>query len=297
MEEVQNTHGQIIDKIQVIQYRTSKVMVDQEKDIMRFFINKINEIKKEFEEEKIKKGKNDQDYLQKENQLISELEWIKNIAQKIDKENHDLMKQFMELKAKYYTQESDREMLLKQLIIKKKKNAVLKNQLKHYEKLLEQVEQPQDNYNGWGSGQPKKSSPQLQPLNVSVRNTTTDIEKKTVIERYGRYEDTIKSLQSQLRKEQKKTRSIKEQFMKSVGEKQEIEEIIKECIEDLKMDVIKVKSETRTTFNGKGSAGFTQQKRQQLVQKLLNNEKILSLIYDKTFYDHNAHLDFTPIQD
>jgi hypothetical protein len=43
----------------------------------------------------------------------------------------------MELKAKYYTQESDREMLLKQLIIKKKKNAVLKNQLKHYEKLLE----------------------------------------------------------------------------------------------------------------------------------------------------------------
>ena len=33
-------------------------------------------------------------------------------------------------------------MLLKQLIIKKKKNAVLKNQLKHYEKLLEQVEQP-----------------------------------------------------------------------------------------------------------------------------------------------------------
>lgn len=78
-------------------------MVDQEKDIMRFFINKINEIKKEFEEEKLKKGKNDQDYLLKENQLISELEWIKNIAQKIDKENHDLMKQFMELKAKYYT--------------------------------------------------------------------------------------------------------------------------------------------------------------------------------------------------
>ena len=38
-------------------------MVDQEKDIMRFFINKINEIKKEFEEEKLKKGKNDQDYL------------------------------------------------------------------------------------------------------------------------------------------------------------------------------------------------------------------------------------------
>jgi len=51
--------------------------------------------------------------LEKENQLISELEWIKNIAQKIDQENHSLMKKYMDLKAQYQTQENDREMLLK----------------------------------------------------------------------------------------------------------------------------------------------------------------------------------------
>ena len=34
-------------------------MVDQKRDIMRFFINKINEIKKEYEEERIRKGKKD----------------------------------------------------------------------------------------------------------------------------------------------------------------------------------------------------------------------------------------------
>ena len=37
--------------------RTSKILVDQERDIIRFFNNKINEIKKQFEEERIKKGK------------------------------------------------------------------------------------------------------------------------------------------------------------------------------------------------------------------------------------------------
>ena len=51
--------------------------------------------------------------MEKENQLISELEWIKNIAQKIDQENHGLMKKYMDLKAQYQTQENDREMLLK----------------------------------------------------------------------------------------------------------------------------------------------------------------------------------------
>lgn len=92
--------------------------------------------------------------MEKENQLISELEWIKNIAQKIDQENHNLMKKHMDLKAQYQTQENDREMLLKyafllffpifyfhsrELIMKKKKNAILKSQLEQYEKLLNEV--------------------------------------------------------------------------------------------------------------------------------------------------------------
>ena len=51
--------------------------------------------------------------MEKENQLIAELEWIKDIAQKIDNENHTLMKKYMELKAQYSTQEKDREILLR----------------------------------------------------------------------------------------------------------------------------------------------------------------------------------------
>ena len=49
----------------------------------------------------------------KERQLIAELEWIKDIAQKIDQENHTLMKKYMDLKALYSTQENDREILLR----------------------------------------------------------------------------------------------------------------------------------------------------------------------------------------
>lgn len=57
----------------------------------------------------------DQSYMEKENQLIAELEWIKEIAQKIDTENHSLMKKYMDLKAQYSTQENDREILLRHL--------------------------------------------------------------------------------------------------------------------------------------------------------------------------------------
>ena len=57
MEPIINLHSEIIGKINNFRSTTSKVMIDQERDIMRFFINKINEIKKEYEEERIRKGK------------------------------------------------------------------------------------------------------------------------------------------------------------------------------------------------------------------------------------------------
>lgn len=57
MEEVAGLHARVIDNINNIQLKTSKVLMDQEKDIIRFFNNKINEIKKQFEEERIKRGK------------------------------------------------------------------------------------------------------------------------------------------------------------------------------------------------------------------------------------------------
>jgi len=113
MEEIAGLHSKINDNIANIQLKTSKVLLDQEKDIIRFFNNKINEIKKQFEEERVKRSQKDQSYEVKEKQLIAELEWIKDIAQKIDQENHTLMKKYMDLKANFSTHENDREILLR----------------------------------------------------------------------------------------------------------------------------------------------------------------------------------------
>jgi hypothetical protein len=44
---------------------------------------------------------------------LSELEWIKGIAHKIDKENFYLVKRHLELKVEHETQQKDREMLIK----------------------------------------------------------------------------------------------------------------------------------------------------------------------------------------
>jgi len=57
INRIYTDHQQIIDNINNLQVKTSKVLLDQEKDIIRFFNSKIQEIKKQFEEEKARQSK------------------------------------------------------------------------------------------------------------------------------------------------------------------------------------------------------------------------------------------------
>lgn len=139
MQQIFDLHGRIQDNITSIQTKTSKILVQQESDIIKFFHKKINEIKEKFKEERLSKGEKDQEFLQKEKQLVSELDWIKNIAQKIDNENQSLLRKYNELKSEFEIQQNDREMVIKELFLKNRKNATLSEQVEKYEKALQEL--------------------------------------------------------------------------------------------------------------------------------------------------------------
>lgn len=105
------------------------------------------------------------------------------------------------------------------------------------------------------------------------------------------YEITIKTLQSTLKKEQKRVRELKNLYIKEIESKSEMEKILRKCIDDIKDEMLKIKAETRLANlkkNEKENA-FAKEQREILLEKLLNNEKVLTIIYDKTFYSKNDH--------
>ncbi|KRX09478.1 hypothetical protein PPERSA_00757 [Pseudocohnilembus persalinus] len=222
LEVASNTHKKILQYIEDTQKNTSKILVDQESTILRFFNNKINEIKKQFEEERVKKGKKDQDYKEKESQLIHELDWIKNIAQKIDNENHNLQKKYMDLKAQYQTQENDRQMLIK-------------------------------------------------------------------------IEEEIKKVQQLLRKEQKNARELKSLYVQQLESKNSLEKILRKCIEDIKEQILQFKGNNRAIIKDYETEEM-KENRDKIIERLINDEKILTLIYDHTFYSETKNIDTQPLQ-
>lgn len=106
-------HTQIIDNINHIQTKTTNVLAEQEKDIIRFYNTQIKNLQQDFRQKNEEQSNQDQEFHKKENELISDLEWIKMISDRIDTENHSLMKKYMDLKINYEAQENDRKMLLK----------------------------------------------------------------------------------------------------------------------------------------------------------------------------------------
>ena len=76
MDKIIGYHNKILENISLVQIRTSKILLDQERDIINFYNSKINELREQFEEENEKQAKRDQDFLEKENKLMSELGYI-----------------------------------------------------------------------------------------------------------------------------------------------------------------------------------------------------------------------------
>ena len=110
--------------------------------------------------------------------------------------------------------------------------------------------------------------------------------KKIIIFFLNRSETIIKTLQNTLKKEQKRVRELKTLYVKEIESKNEMERILRKCIDDIKDEMLKIKAESRLAnlkHQGKENI-FSKEQRESLVEKLLNNEKVLTIIYDKTFY-------------
>lgn len=90
------------------------------------------------EEQKSFKGDQEGDLKERENEMQHNLELITSIAQRIDNENRLLIKRNAELKADFKAQENDRELLVRQLVMQKKENAKLKEEMAEFRKIVKE---------------------------------------------------------------------------------------------------------------------------------------------------------------
>lgn len=126
MDPLRNLHGNIQDTINSIQNKTARVLQDQERDLIRAFRARLADVTVELENERRRSESGSAEWVARCRKLTEELEWLRDLTDKLTSENKSVLKDNRRFKRQMKTQEEDREFLIKQLVSVKKENARLR---------------------------------------------------------------------------------------------------------------------------------------------------------------------------
>jgi chromosome segregation ATPase len=116
-------HEKILGKVGEMQEKTSIILQEQERDLLRAFRARLFDIQSELEGERTKKDKGADEWVERGRALEADLEWSKQVADRLDRLNQALQAENNRLKSQYQNQEGDRQFMIKQLVVIKKENA------------------------------------------------------------------------------------------------------------------------------------------------------------------------------
>ena len=188
-----------------------------------------------------------------------EFERRKAAVEKIEATNKTLHKHNDELKIELKVTESEIPMLEKKLAALQVKNARLK----------------QDSFH----------SPEQSPIHNTdhpfayAARTTGNIRRpQSGVPRNQRYEEVINKLKRMLELERKNLRAAKTAYARELEARKELETLLRDCVDDVKTDISKKRSEQRTRHSDEEV-----QEIENIIEVLLSQERVLTLLYDKAF--------------
>jgi chromosome segregation ATPase len=147
IQRLKHMQGQIINNVELVQDRTAKILQEQERDLLRAFRARLFDVQTELEKEKSKKDDGAGAWIEKSRQLEAEVEWAREVADRLERVNQTLLSENSRLKSQFSSQEEDRTFLITQLVSVKKDNARIKAEYSaidaENESLRNQVHRPQ----------------------------------------------------------------------------------------------------------------------------------------------------------
>merc|ERR1719343_926846 len=130
MAVIENMHKSVVAGLERIQNNTAKILQDQERDLMRAFRARLQEVSKDLEAQRSRKGERGSELQARHRRVVAELHEAQELAQTFDRKNQQLHADNKELLEKLRTREDDRQALLRELVLSRKEAARLKAQNK-----------------------------------------------------------------------------------------------------------------------------------------------------------------------
>eukprot|EP00753_Platysulcus_tardus_P001057 PLAT11010.1.p1 GENE.PLAT11010.1~~PLAT11010.1.p1 ORF type:complete len:585 (-),score=173.66 PLAT11010.1:94-1767(-) len=293
MDEIKRLHARIMENVEHVHGSTAKIMAEQEKDLLRAFRARLFDVQSELEREKNRMDDGALTWIEKTRQLQKEVDYAKEMADRLDKRNQALTRENNRLSAQFKTQEDDREFMLKQLVAVKKDNTRLKEEMKRLKEMNAALER--------SKARPvAREAPSRKPSRTPLARGVVPGENEQ------RYRDMVKRMKKVLDAERQQTRHLRTQLALEMQQRTDLELLLRECVEDVRHQLA---VERRAAFDahrspsaksrrsaGSSAAGFAAlaaerpsledfgaKERERVLEMLLSKERVIMLLYGKTF--------------
>jgi hypothetical protein len=248
LDMLRDLHSNILDSIGKVQTKTSGILKAQERDLIRAFRARLADVTDELEKERKKNESGSVEWVQRCRKLTEELEWLRDLTEKLTSENKSYLKDNKRFKRQLKTQEEDREFLIKQLVTVKKENARLRHT---YETITgQQAEQAaaeaSSEYKRPASGASRQSTPMGRGRPRSGAGASPGVEEDDEeeeeleapqVDREGQYKRAIDKLKRQVEDAGGRTRQLRTAYTQKVAQRTELQNFLKRCIEDVRTDL------------------------------------------------------------
>lgn len=308
MTKLKGMQQAIIENVELVQDRTAKVLQEQERDLLRAFRARLFDVQTELEKEKTKKEDGASAWMEKSRQLEAELEWTKEVADRLERVNQTLLQENNRLKSQFKSQEEDRGFLIKQLVAVKKDNAKLRGEFVALEE--ENTSLRQDVADGRpmaGSGtgaiDATASSSNVQKRSTTARQSMAGGGLPTLGSQHqqvdpdmdDRYKEINKRLRRLLAEERKSLQTVRQNYAVELAARTEMELLLRKCVEDVRKEIARRRIEANNVagsdlvklYSRNPGAipveDFTQEDRERAIELLLSQERVVTLLYAKTF--------------
>jgi hypothetical protein len=287
MAVIGNMHKLVVSGVECIQSNTAKILQDQERDLMRAFRARLQEVSKDLEQQRNRKGEHSSELQSRIRRVVAELTEAQDLAQTFDKKNQALQEENRKLQEKLRTREDDRQALLRELVLCRKETARLKAQYK-------------DGDAGAVSGAATEASPDMAQAKKpaftqkQIDQARLQTSQNKQYEREVKYREAVVKLKRMCEAERKSNRALRGQHAEILQGRMELEVLLRQCLDDVKAEIMRHRLDNERKdgpplpVSGQGVTAMsvhelTPQDRERVLELLLSQQRVVQLLYAKTF--------------
>ena len=315
MQRLRSDHKHVLEGIGSLQKQTATVLQEQEKDLLRAFRARLYDVQIELEVERSKKDDGALEWIERTRTLGKELDWSREEALRLDRVNQFLAKENTRLKAQLKSQEDDRDFLVRQMLALKKENARLKPAAAG--KAGAAPRSPggvgadgrpatagssgaaaASALRGGSSAPGTLGGPGLDEAGGSLATAERLKEmRERAAEGEARYREIVAKLKRLLEVERRNLRAVRAAHARDLESRTELEALLRACVQDVKHEIGLQRQQSAGGKGGSfgasaaskhrevGLGDFGPQERERVMELLLSQERVVTLLYDRTFPD------------